>query len=389
MSKILVLSLLLIQLVNAQKFDDFLQKAVANSPLLQASSIQVDQAYSKGELLLRYKNPNIEMETSSFDTNLGESTQGYRVSVTQPLRLWGVSNDKKTYSNALVKSAKASRSLKKARFVRDMSLAYLNYIQSEKFLHLSQSEIALAKKIYEISRERFRQGTISRGKLLQAKVDYELAQSRYENLSIVKYKKYTFLLKQAGIDEEVVLDTDHEFTLHDKQEYSLSPDQILLQSQSHTAMALSEVNDHKVEWINLFGEHESEPEQDIVRFGVRIPLAVFNTKSEEKRIAQLESKQNSLLFKVTQTRDNIERIRLQKEAQRLTKLKVHSNEILKTEKELLTMYEDGYKIANINLLELQNIKNQVIESQERLINIQTRIQSNIINQNYLEGSYNE
>ncbi len=53
------------------------------------------------------------------------------------------------------------------------------------------------------------------------------------------------------------------------------------------------------------------------------------------------------------------------------------------------MYEDGYKIANINLVELQLIKNHMIRTQEKLIDINTKKENNIIEYNYLTGAYNE
>ena len=57
--------------------------------------------------------------------------------------------------------------------------------------------------------------------------------------------------------------------------------------------------------------------------------------------------------------------------------------------ELLKMFEEGYKIANINLLELQDIKNKVIETKERLIQIKTALNQNAIITNYMQGNYNE
>jgi cobalt-zinc-cadmium efflux system outer membrane protein len=60
-----------------------------------------------------------------------------------------------------------------------------------------------------------------------------------------------------------------------------------------------------------------------------------------------------------------------------------------TQIELLNMFQDAYKIANINLLELQDIKNKVIETKQRLIKIQTALNQNAIISNYIQGSYNE
>jgi hypothetical protein len=53
------------------------------------------------------------------------------------------------------------------------------------------------------------------------------------------------------------------------------------------------------------------------------------------------------------------------------------------------MYEDGYKIANIKLIELQTLKSQMIETQQKAIALQRQIDTNIINYNYNAGAYNE
>ncbi len=373
----------------AESFEHFLQRALVHTPLLKASSIQIDQARHEGELNLRYKNPNVVLESSSFESQLGATESGYRVTVTQPIRLWGVSHDKTEYASALLKSAKAKDQGTRAQFIRDVSLHYLDYIKSKKFLLLGKEEIDLAKKIYDISYERFKAGSISKGKLLQAKVDYDVAQSSYDNLSLIHYEKYAFLLKAAGMTQEIVLDSDHLFKLKDEKSETNSPEQILLKARSEEEQALALVNENSIEWVKIFGEYESEPEQNIMRVGLSFPLAVFNTKSEERRIAKLESQKNNLLLDVAKTQERIEHQRLQHEYTRLEKLKKHSLAILKTEKELMVMFEEGYMISNINLIELQNIKNKVIESEERLITIHTRMQSNIIYQNYLLGNYNE
>jgi cobalt-zinc-cadmium efflux system outer membrane protein len=122
---------------------------------------------------------------------------------------------------------------------------------------------------------------------------------------------------------------------------------------------------------------------------VKLPLAFFNTKSQEKQIARLEADKVDLLIQNKNTQLDLESHRLQKQKQKLMRLKEQNTEVLKTEIELLKMFEEGYKIANINLLELQDIKNKVIETKERLIQIKTALNQNAITTNYMQGSYNE
>ncbi len=70
-------------------------------------------------------------------------------------------------------------------------------------------------------------------------------------------------------------------------------------------------------------------------------------------------------------------------------LKSKNKETLKTQIKLLEMFEDAYKIASINLLELQNVKNRVIKTKESLIKIHTALNQNAIFTNYIAGAYNE
>ncbi|XXF43019.1 TolC family protein [Sulfurimonas sp. NW9] len=122
---------------------------------------------------------------------------------------------------------------------------------------------------------------------------------------------------------------------------------------------------------------------------MNIPLALFNTKKEEQRIAVLQAKQSEFLLQNQKTAlsRNIER--LKKELNILRAVVGSTQDLYNAQKELLKMYEDGYKIANINLLELQNIKNQMIQTKEKKIILENKINRNIVLYNYEVGEYNE
>jgi len=141
--------------------------------------------------------------------------------------------------------------------------------------------------------------------------------------------------------------------------------------------------------MNLFAEFESEPQQDITRVGLSFPLAVFNNKSQEKRIASLQASRSQLRIDNETKRLNIELKRLNNERKSLQKLIVKNENILTSEVELLDMFQNAYKIANINLLQLQDIKNKVIMTKKSLIQIKTALNQNAIHSNYNQGHYND
>ena len=172
-------------------------------------------------------------------------------------------------------------------------------------------------------------------------------------------------------------------------ETTSSPEQVLWQRRVEKTQAIAKVKENSVEWIDLFAEYEKEPLQDINRVGVSIPLMLFNDKSEERQIAKLNAYNTELMMEQSTNQQNMEQRRLKQEIAYLERLQQSRQKILRTELELLGMFEESYKISKINLLELQNIKNKVIATKKELIDLSTNLQSNIINLNYLQGTYNE
>lgn len=389
MHKILISLILLTITAFAEDFEHFLDKAVKQSPYLKAVTFGVDQAKEEGALLTRYKNPSLASEYSRFKPNRGNSDNGFKINYTQPVRLWGVGDDKERLSQATLQSAHADLAQKRARFIRDISLLYTQYAQQKMLVDLGDDELRIAKKIYAISKARYKAGTISRGVMLQSQIAYEMIRIQNESLRLTATQSYYDLLKQAGIKQEIELDTGYDFVIKATADRSLNPDILSLYSKQKRAVSEAAVQSNKIEWIRLSAEYESEPEQDITRAGVELPLAFFNTKSQEKKIARLEADKVDQLIMNKKTQLELESHRLQKQKQALVRLRERNRKVLETELKLLKMFEAGYKIANVNLLELQDIKNKVIETKERLIRIKTALNQNAIMTNYMQGAYNE
>ena len=387
MLKNILLSGILCTFLSAQSFDDFLQEAVVNSPYLQACSLNLEQAEQEGSALRRYSNPSLELEYSNFSPEIGESDNGYRVNVSQAIRLWGVGSDKDKLSIFMSESAKANFLSKKAMFTRDISLAFTLYSQKKMLLDLGNEELQIAKTIHNISKARYETGTISRGIMLQAQVAYKLIEISNNTLSLLSEQSYYQLLKFAGINEQRELETPYVFNVVPSK--GDNPEILKLEALGKKALAEAQVNSNAVEWVNLFGEFESEPEQDVARIGLNIPLAIFNSKSQERIISSLEAKKSELLVINENTKLSIERKKLDSQREQLEVLKSQNENILSTEEELLGMFQEGYKIANTKLLELQDIKNKMIETKENLIQIQTSLDQNTIYINYLQGTYND
>ncbi|MDD2949621.1 MAG: hypothetical protein PHU29_02415, partial [Sulfuricurvum sp.] len=102
-----------------------------------------------------------------------------------------------------------------------------------------------------------------------------------------------------------------------------------------------------------------------------------------------QTRQNALFLKAHNDRLGLHKKRLLREIASLESLLQQRQENLKNAQELLAMYRDAYAIANVNLLELYEIKNRRIATQEEIISLQSQINRSTIEYNYLQGSYNE
>ena len=315
MKKLLLSILLAAGCVAAEGFESFLNRAVEHSPYLKASHFRIAQSSQAGEVLKRYQNPDLLLEASYFDPDRSESEFGYRAGISQPLRLWGVSNANDTLARANTRLEKSNHTQIRAAFIRDISLQYTEYAQQELFKTLALEESALANKIYMISNARYEAGTISRGVMLQAKVDFKMVQAKAESLELRKQRSYYLLLKRAEIDEEINLESNHHFTFIAHQQNN--PELLQLEYAHKSALANAEVYTNRVEWMSVEAEYEHEPEQDIYRVGASFPLAFFNTRSQENRVAVLEASRTEMLHQNVQTRMEVEMKRLGLESKSL------------------------------------------------------------------------
>lgn len=366
----------------AESYEQFLAKAIEKSPYLNASVLMMDQAKLEGKKIVRYDNPILEVEKSKF-----RSENGYRVGINQPIRLWGVGEDKEQMSRSMVANAKANVALERSRFIKELSLLYVDYAQNQKLLNLAQEELKIAQSINDLSKQRYANGSLSKALMLQADVAYADAASNLLEHQKEAIKSYDALREYAGIMEEVSIDSQHLFTR--MQDEKSSPELTLMSTENTLKASQAKLETRVIESIGVFGEYEKEPDQNIYRAGISIPLPLFNTKNEEKVLQAIQTRQNALLLKAHNDRLGLHKKRLLREIASLESLLQQRQENLKNAQELLAMYRDAYAIANVNLLELYEIKNRRIATQEEIISLQSQINRSTIEFNYLQGAYNE
>ena len=387
--KRLLLIPLLIGVLQAQTFEQFLSDSLQKSPLLKTNALTLEQAEQNADLTTRYKNPTLSLEVSNFSLDVGGEKTGYSAGISQPIRLWGVSDARENVTTAQKQEVEASVKLSRAAFIKKLSSLYAQYKNAVGAEALAKEELFIAKKIAKISQSKIENGTIAKVKSIQATLDTKRLENFFAQMSVNKTTAYYRLMGFRGLNETVELDTKYNFSLSEKSELISNAQIALSQASKKKAVANAELNSNKLEWIALYGQFEQEPDQSIARVGVNIPLVLFNTKSQEKQIAKLTADKTELITQnLTQT-VAFKLKELKNSITTLQRVEQTSQELLNSQKELLSMYEEGYKIANINLIELQTIKNQLIQTKANLLNITLAKELSIIEHNFLTGTYNE
>ncbi len=386
LKKIWIVSIL-ISFSFSVSFKEFKELALKNNPYIDAISLSKDSIKEQTKILTRYKNPTLNLELSNFDIAGSSSELGYSASLNQPIRLWGVYDAKKDFANAKQNEIEKQIAQIKAKFIRDLSLLYVDYKTANKVYELSKKMLNVSKKILDISKQRYENGTISKAKYFQAEVDFYKFKNSVSSINIKKQESYYNLLKYAKIKDDIELEISHNFSISNQNnDISNSYDLVYIDSKEQASQKQSNIFSNKIEWSQLYLTYEKEPDQDIYRAGFNIPIAIFNQRKEESKVALLESKRYKLLKDSKQNELSFELKKINTNLKNLQELKKSTKELISSQEKLLEIYEDSYKIANTDIIELQIVRNNLINSKLKLIQIEADIEKNIINYNYITGA---
>ena len=374
-----------ISLLNAKSFDNLLKDALSKNYNLKVDDINIQKQIINGKISTRWDNPNLEVELSRFDEKLDDID--FRTSISQSVPLPSVQRDREILSMSKITMVKSKYRLNRAKYIRNLSLLYADYIAQTMFYKNSINQTTIAKDIYSLVEARELLGSVSKGELLRAEVDYSMALEAEKSIELSKQKSYYRLLNYANVSTNIELDTSYNFKL--KSGKSQNPEITIIKNSINIDSADAKVKQHIIDSVELFGEYEEDRGEGVMRFGLSIPIGINSQKKEERQLAKLQVEQGRLKLERDETKLKISISELKSEAKILNQLQAQNKKIISQEKILLDKFQKAYKIATINLLELQEIKNRLVVSQKQLIKIKFSKYQNAIEQNYILGAYND
>ncbi len=384
-----IIGLFVVLNLHAQTYEDLLELAITNNAHLQITQNQQEEKSLEGEIETRLENPTLEVGITDFSSRrlLRENELGGSVGLSQSLLLPSVKADKKKLTQSQVELAKQNYKLEKSMFIYRFNLNYLAYKEAYKKELLQTESLAISKKILAVTEGRFSAGSIAKTELLQAQIEQSEALSHAKVLSLETLQQKNTLLRFANLKQNIEPEVEHIFV--QSSNVSTHPLLALTQKKEELALAKLAVASHNIESIELFSEIEAEPDQDIFRVGIAVPLPIFNQKSEEKQLAKIAINNQKLALVSGKKVLALELAQLQEEIVVQEALKENYEALILEEERLLTMYQEGYAIAKVNLLKLNMLKKKLLDNKERLLEAMLAIEKNIIKINYLQGGQNE
>ncbi|MCT7577570.1 TolC family protein [Aliarcobacter butzleri] len=379
------------QSLNAEDFKYLLNKALESNSNLKSSEIEVQLAKENGSTLTRYDNPIIEFSYADYKSKeKGNKEKGQGVSITQKIVPWNVANDKTDLSDAIIKNEVDKYNLDKQEFIKELSLKYTIYAKNKSFLEVIKESQKIATKIYDISNEKYKLGAISKADLLQSEIELIDIKKKENEINLEIMSSYYDLMKFAGIEEQYFnLDSDYKFNITNNANLERNPFIISEESKKKMLLAESELNSNLIDSFDLIYSYSEEPDQTVNQIGISLPLPIFNSKSEESRIAKLTAMKMDLLENNQKQQLSMEYERLVKERKLLDDLKVENENVLKLQMESLKMLIEKLKISQISIIDIQNSKMKLIQTMTDLINVETVLNQNAISINYITGEYND
>ena len=380
------------QILNAEDFKYLLDKALKSNSNIKSSEMEVELAKEKGSILTRYDNPIVDFNYSNYrlkETKNKENGQG--ISLTQKIIPWNVANDKERLSEATIKNEVDKYNLDKQEFIKELSIRYTIYAKSKSFLEVMKESHKIAIKVYEISNERYKVGAISKAELLQSEIELMEIKKKKDELNLDVMNNYYDLIQFAGIEENQHFDLDSTYKFKVTSNTTLEKNPFINSEESKKDMLLAEskLNSNVIDSFDLTYSYNEEPDQVVNQVGISLPLPIFNSKSEESKIAKLTAMKMNLLVDKEKQQAAKEYEKLIKERILLNDLKIANENVLNLQLDSLSMLIEKLKISQISILDIQNSKAKLIQTMTDIVNIDTALNQNAISINYITGEYND
>ena len=367
------------------------QYALKHSNILKSQTVSLQTIQQKNSILLRSKNPVLDLEASRYDPDLSSSKYGYSITASQTVRTQTYMNGlhSKTEADNLLQSALVKQ--KKATYIKTLEKYYTEYVYQNKLLAVLQSEYKLGNKIVTIVKERYMGGSENKVSYLRAKTEVLALKTHISTTKQQINTLYYQLLAMAGVHKKVSLQKRfiYDVSTQTRQFSKPLPQQKILQANKKQFESQLKMHQSSFQSYDLYAGIEKEPDQSIVRLGISLALPLHHDRSQERTLAKLKMQQLKL-DTAQLSLDISSQKKILKASVKELGMQYHTLKTLKKEQQVLTtLLKEGYKIDQSSLFELMSTKNKLLQTQKALLQTQKMINDQKIELLFLQGHYND
>jgi len=372
-------------------YEQFKRHTLKNSRILKSQTLTVQSTTQENNILLRTANPVLSLEASRFNEKVGDNSFGYAVTASQTIRTG-------SYMDGLQSKAKASSLLSqafvtqgRAGYLKILEELYTQYVYQNKMFALLQQEYTLSNKVTNMVKERYQSGSENKVAYLQARTETLTLKTQMYTTKQQQSTLYYQLLAVAGFSAKVSLEKRFIYSVSSKTKNAskLSPQQQVLKAKEKVFQSDYSMNKSALQNYNLYTQIEKEPDQSILRFGLNIPLAIHNDRSEERMLAKLKMQQTQLDAEQLNINIRSQKQMIKAAIRELSNQYDALRTLQKEQQELTTLLQEGYKIAKGSLFQLMTAKNKLIQTRKALLQTHKMINDQKIALRFLQGDYND
>ncbi len=247
------------------------------------------------------------------------------------------------------------------------------------------------KKVTKMVKERYKNGSETKVAYLQAHTQSLTLKTQLYTARQQQSTLYYQLIAISGLTQKVSLEKRfiYPVSTHIPKGKGCSPQQLIIDAQKKLYQSHMALNSNSLRELDLFSSLEQEPDQSIIRVGVNIPLSINNDRSEERMLAKLRMHQAALDSRQLAHTLKARRSMLETTIRELSGQYRALEGLSRDQQELVSLLEEGYRIAKGSLFQLMTEKSKLIQTRKTLLQTYKTINLQKIELRFLQGDYNE
>ena len=280
-----------------------LELADKNNPLLTEVAAQVDRAKADIHTASAYPNPDFQI-LSGYQSSRPISTPGVpgllmHYSASQPVEIPSERRIRIRASRLGLSSTEYFAAGTRLSVVAEVKHAFYDVLRRKEEVEHAKENLALVKDLRRRVAVRVKVGEAGRLELTRADAELARAQSLVATAEVELAKSHASLRAAIGVQSQQNFDPQGNLEsrvtlapLSELRTQVLAAHPALAQAKMQVAQAEAQVADQRALRIpqpNIYGEYELQPDLTFYRFGVTVPLPIWNRRKGPIDAAKAEA----------------------------------------------------------------------------------------------------